>query len=418
MAQVDTSIYGNIGRGVKSVAELGQEYAQVDAARLTQQANKLQLVAAQQAAQDDQAARSAYMAAGTDGNKLLTELQGRGLYKQYGVAQKQQADLAKAQADQRKVQLENGVKQMEAMGQLLSGVNSPETYAAARMRAGELFGPQALQGVPDTYDPAFVATKLREAVTVKDRLEQEHKQLTLAETVRNNIQTDATSRRNNDQTNATSRANNAASVGATIRGQNMTDARAKELQTQTLTKPFEVTGPDGKPMLVQQDRQGNIKPVADMLPKGGGKPLTDTQGKALLFGARMQAAEEVLSELDKQGVRASIPGSRTPVVGDVINAIQPETRQRLDQAKRDFINAVLRRESGAVISDAEFANAERQYFPQPGESAGAREQKKRNRELATRGILAEVPDAEKRVSQVRGPAPTAAGGGFKILSVE
>jgi hypothetical protein len=57
-----------------------------------------------------------------------------------------------------------------------------------------------------------------------------------------------------------------------------------------------------------------------------------------------------------------------------------------DQAKRDFINAILRRESGAVISEEEFANAEQQYFPQPGDGPEVIAQKRANRENAIRGI--------------------------------
>ena len=61
-------------------------------------------------------------------------------------------------------------------------------------------------------------------------------------------------------------------------------------------------------------------------------------------------------------------------------------QQRVDQAQRDFVNAVLRQESGAVISDAEFANAKRQYFPTPGDSKAAIDQKRANRQLAIQGF--------------------------------
>ena len=74
----------------------------------------------------------------------------------------------------------------------------------------------------------------------------------------------------------------------------------------------------------------------------------------------------------------------------------------MEQSQRDFVNAVLRRESGAAISNSEFDNARQQYFPQIGDDDKVIEQKRRNRELATRGILAEVPDSEKRVQQVAG----------------
>jgi hypothetical protein len=199
------------------------------------------------------------------------------------------------------------------------------------------------------------------------------------------------------------------------RGQNMLDSRAKATQEATMSKPFEITGEDGKPILVQQDKQGNIKPVVGYGPKqGASKPLTDTQAKALQFGSRMQATEDIFNELSKGGTEVSTPGSRSGFgIGSAVNALQPASQQRLDQAKRDFINAALRRESGAAISPSEFDSAEKQYFPQVGDSAEVKAQKKANRELATRGILAEVPNSEERVKAVRSkpeaPAKTQAG---------
>jgi len=160
--------------------------------------------------------------------------------------------------------------------------------------------------------------------------------------------------------------------------------------------------------------------------KGGAggkeKPLTEGQSKALLFGARMQDSSSIIDELASKGVNKSIPGARAGYgVGAVVNAMQPQERQRLEQSKRDFINAVLRRESGAVISDSEFANAEQQYFPQPGEGKETIAQKRRARDIATRGILAEVPDSENRVRGIRGAAPADAAptpGGFTYLGKE
>lgn len=137
---------------------------------------------------------------------------------------------------------------------------------------------------------------------------------------------------------------------------------------------------------------------------GGGKPLTEGQSKALLFGTRMQAAEKVLGDLEKAGKVFSTPGANTGYgIGSAVNLINSKEGQQLDQAKRDFLNAVLRRESGAVIADPEFENGNKQYFPQLGDAPDVIAQKKANRELATRGILAEVPDSENRVAQVRGP---------------
>jgi len=137
----------------------------------------------------------------------------------------------------------------------------------------------------------------------------------------------------------------------------------------------------------------------------GGKPLTDAQSKAALFGTRMQESNKIFDALEKAGTTTSIPGSRSKMgVGEIISALSPAEQQQLDQAKRDFVNAVLRRESGAVISDSEFANAEKQYFPQIGDSPQVIAQKKQNRLVAQRGVLAEVPKGvrDSLVSEISG----------------
>lgn len=132
----------------------------------------------------------------------------------------------------------------------------------------------------------------------------------------------------------------------------------------------------------------------------GGKPLNDTQSKALLFGTRMREADLILSKLAAEGTTTSIPGSRG-AMGGAINAMSSANKQMLDQAKRDFVNAVLRRESGAVIADTEFANAEKQYFAQIGDDPKTIQQKANNRKLALDGILLEVPEKQRNSLQPR-----------------
>lgn len=45
--------------------------------------------------------------------------------------------------------------------------------------------------------------------------------------------------------------------------------------------------------------------------------------------------------------------------------MKSDDRQQFEQAQRNFINSVLRQESGAAIADSEFENAKKQYFPMP-----------------------------------------------------
>ena len=139
-------------------------------------------------------------------------------------------------------------------------------------------------------------------------------------------------------------------------------------------------------------------------PAAEGKPLNESQSKALLFGSRMKAADEILQQLASEGTKTSVPGSRAPLVGGIVTAFSSDNRQMLDQAKTDFMTAVLRRESGAAISSGEFDTANRQYFPQIGDSEKLIEQKAANRKLALRGVLMEGP-AKERNSLLPDDAP-------------
>lgn len=218
-----------------------------------------------------------------------------------------------------------------------------------------------------------------------------------------------------------------------------TDKIRQDLERDVRTGDLQVvTGQDGTVTVVNKrnltaqpvlDAQG--RPVVKGSAGGGGKPLTEGQAKANIFGGRMTESDRILRDLEDQGVTNSglIKGAvqgvagLTPFVGDklsdaagsVMNTLPgiaggpSSQQQQVEQARRDFINAVLRKESGAVISPQEFANAERQYFPQPGDSKVVIEQKRRNRQIATNLMLQEVPDAHRyRPGAQAAPAAPAA----------
>ena len=85
--------------------------------------------------------------------------------------------------------------------------------------------------------------------------------------------------------------------------------------------------------------------------------------------------------------------------------VQNEALKTQTQAERNFVNAVLRRESGAAISQAEFANAEQQYFPRAGDSAEQAAIKKANRMQVAAGLKAEGAKALERIPYVQPPMP-------------
>lgn len=157
----------------------------------------------------------------------------------------------------------------------------------------------------------------------------------------------------------------------------------------------------GKPQLV--DGQWVYKPTAEN-PQGrtvkvGGfnsnKPPTEFQGKSAGFGARALEADKIISGLDGKYSPAAL-NAKTGlgdvwVVGGALesgaNAVLSDAAQKAEQAQRDFVNALLRQESGAAIGKDEFTNAKKQYFPQPFDSAAVKEQKAANRRLAIKGFL-------------------------------
>lgn len=119
--------------------------------------------------------------------------------------------------------------------------------------------------------------------------------------------------------------------------------------------------------------------------------MNDEQSKAAGYFDRMAQSEQILRGLEQQDKQ---PGwwsnavRAVPLVGETAigRAVTPDTSLQYEQAQRDFINALLRRESGAVISESEFDNARKQYFPSAGDSPAIIEQKRKNRETAAEGI--------------------------------
>jgi hypothetical protein len=157
----------------------------------------------------------------------------------------------------------------------------------------------------------------------------------------------------------------------------------------------EYTDPNGNTQFVRfNPRTGEISPLNSGAPGAtqpnnpfstGGK-FNEGQGKAAGFTDRMLGAEGILSGVNGQGgvqqQGASVTQSAMSAIPGVGNYFTSTKHQKFEQAKRDFINAQLRRESGAAISPSEFDSANKQYFPTPGDSPEVIAQKAANRRTA------------------------------------
>lgn len=157
-----------------------------------------------------------------------------------------------------------------------------------------------------------------------------------------------------------------------------------------------VTGADGKGYIFYPGK-GKYEPAIDAqgqhLSMSGSKGMSEQQSKDALFGARMQEANKMLATLESDGISAPVL-SHAGSYGEAYAQVMPgilggasSQQQQYMQAQRDFINATLRKESGAAIAESEFDNARKQYFPQVGDSKAVIAQKAQNRTLALNMII-------------------------------
>lgn len=131
----------------------------------------------------------------------------------------------------------------------------------------------------------------------------------------------------------------------------------------------------------------------------GGKPPAEHEAKAGIFADRIASAHKVISENESinsgfggavSGVLSNtLPeGITTPLAGAGMLGGAP--RQNIMNAQRSFINALLRRESGAAINAGEFASYSKEYFPQPGDGPEVIAQKRERRQQIAEGLMREA----------------------------
>jgi hypothetical protein len=124
----------------------------------------------------------------------------------------------------------------------------------------------------------------------------------------------------------------------------------------------------------REDSQAHARQITAMQMGGrsGGSQKPPTQGQ-LTADSFYGRAKDALDTLE--GVEGSISGWNRFVP----NILQSEAGQVYEQSKRQFIEAYLRKDSGAAIADSEYGNADRTYFAQPGDSAATLRRKQEAR---------------------------------------
>lgn len=156
-------------------------------------------------------------------------------------------------------------------------------------------------------------------------------------------------------------------------------------------------------MEMLRERLAANKEIADKKAeekKNKPEKVTADQSKAAGFARRIEQTDGIFDELVGQGYLGPSRSDQLKAFGP--NELRSPLYQQYDQAARNFINATLRRESGAAIGKDEFANAKAQYLPQPGDSPEVLRQKKANRAQIRENLKAEAQSAYDRTPLVTG----------------
>lgn len=140
----------------------------------------------------------------------------------------------------------------------------------------------------------------------------------------------------------------------------------------------------------------------------GAKPATEAQDKAYAYGSRMAQAVPLLDQFESYGMNPTeVMRSKVPGAGNYL--VDPQYQQ-FAQAEKGFINAHLRRDSGAAIAKDEYVKYRNEYIPQPGDSPEVLAQKREARLRATKDMLSGAHPNQKPPPGFENPETAGRGG--------
>jgi hypothetical protein len=177
-------------------------------------------------------------------------------------------------------------------------------------------------------------------------------------------------------------------------------------------------GPANNPMLkgapsgYRWNMQGGLEPIPGG-PAAEGKAPTEFESKSRIFGNRAESSGNTFNTVEKDysptAVAAAQSAANAPlglggIAGTAANASLRDVDQKALQAKRNWIAASLRLESGAVIGPSEFATQDKTFFPQPGDSATVIAQKRAARAQVEQELKAAGGQRKPAAASAQAPA--------------
>lgn len=157
---------------------------------------------------------------------------------------------------------------------------------------------------------------------------------------------------------------NAATVAAQIRGQNLTNDRAREQIAQGKVPSGYRANPDGTMVAITGGpADPNIK---------ANKTPTEGERKAATLLQRLEGSQMQLSQALKDNPAAVKPGLlqnglQSVGLDSTANSLSSSERQRVEAAQLDMLDAALTLGTGAAYTKEQLSGYQKSYFPQIGD---------------------------------------------------
>lgn len=144
-------------------------------------------------------------------------------------------------------------------------------------------------------------------------------------------------------------------------------------------------------------------------PTGGGK-MTEQNSKDMVYAKRAAGALPIIDKMgDALTSAGEAVGGSVPAVGNYLKS--PEYQQA-EQAGKEFLQAILRKDTGAAITTQEVNEYGTVYLPRPGDSQQVLAQKKESRRRALEALALGIPpDLILRLEQTGVEIPKGSDGG-------
>jgi hypothetical protein len=159
-------------------------------------------------------------------------------------------------------------------------------------------------------------------------------------------------------------------------------------------------GPDGRfypndpptGMSIESDGQGGFRMVQG--PGAQNKPFTEGQSKDNVFSTRARGALPTLNQFEQQLTSLGNRALDMDPTGLARGALQNSDFQVAKSAGDEFLQAILRKDTGAAITTQEQELYGKTYLPQPGDGPEVIQYKRQARERAVAAIEAGMSPAQ------------------------